>query len=55
MTAFKASRLVQILMALIFALVTMDIKAMGRHSAGQKARIFSLLYNAKTDFVMGLR
>ena len=46
MSAFKASRLAQILMALIIALVTMDMSAMERHSAGQKASIFSLSYNA---------
>ena len=35
-TAFKASRLAQILMAPTVALVTMDMWAMGRHFASQK-------------------
>ena len=43
MTASKASRLVQILMAPTTVFVTKDIQVTGRHSASLKARIFSVL------------
>ena len=43
MTAFKASRLVQILMARIIVLVTTGTQVTERHTASQKVRMFSSL------------